>query len=103
MSFHHNSRSVCKKFKSPFKEQTDSTPIASNDLSEYQTLCKKEASLDDDISELIGVETDVKNVMKLLHEYNEIKDVTQIVLGRLASLEGQTLKEVHERFGLEDK
>lgn len=103
MSFHHNSRSVCKKFKSPFKDQAESVPVDPNDLSEYQTLCKKEASLDKDISELICFETDVKDVMNLLHKYNEIKDATQIVFGRLASLEGQTLKQVHERFGLEDK
>ncbi|XP_034238455.1 DNA repair protein SWI5 homolog [Thrips palmi] len=102
MSF-HNSRSVSKKFKSPFKDQAQSAPIASNDLSEFEALRKKEASLDDDISNLIGIETDVKTVMSLLHKYNEIKDATQIVLGRLASLEGQTLKQVHERFGLEDK
>ncbi|XP_076316308.1 DNA repair protein SWI5 homolog isoform X3 [Tachypleus tridentatus] len=35
-----------------------------------------------------------------LHEYNEIKDAAQCVLGRLASLDGVTIKEVHERYGL---
>ena len=35
-----------------------------------------------------------------LHEYNEIKDATQAVLGRLAVIDGVTTKELHEKYGL---
>lgn len=38
--------------------------------------------------------------MNLLHEYNEIKDAAQIILGAIARVEGFTLRELHERFEL---
>ncbi|KAK3826389.1 MAG: DNA repair protein [Linnemannia gamsii] len=36
-----------------------------------------------------------------LHEYNEIKDVGQVILGKCAELEGTTIKKQYENFGLE--
>ncbi|KAF9539702.1 swi5-like zinc finger protein [Mortierella hygrophila] len=36
-----------------------------------------------------------------LHEYNEIKDVGQVILGKCAELEGTTIKTQYENFGLE--
>jgi hypothetical protein len=36
-----------------------------------------------------------------LHEYNEIKDVGQMVLGKIAEIEGTTTTALYERFGLE--
>ncbi|PWN54419.1 Swi5-domain-containing protein [Violaceomyces palustris] len=38
--------------------------------------------------------------IKLLNEYNEVKDATQVLFGRLASLEGVTSKTIHERYGI---
>ncbi|GIX91049.1 hypothetical protein CEXT_174681 [Caerostris extrusa] len=37
-----------------------------------------------------------------LHEYNEIKDVAQMVMGRIAVLEQTTVRAVHEEFGMKD-
>ncbi|KAF9927033.1 hypothetical protein FBU30_003531 [Linnemannia zychae] len=36
-----------------------------------------------------------------LHEYNEIKDVGQVILGKCAELEGTTIKKQYENFGLD--
>jgi len=41
-----------------------------------------------------------KNKIQLLHEYNDLKDSAQIVIGILAEKEGVTIKELHERYGL---
>ncbi|CAG8716707.1 9796_t:CDS:2, partial [Dentiscutata heterogama] len=37
----------------------------------------------------------------LLHEYNAIKDIGQMLFGKCAELDGTTTKEIYERFGLE--
>ena len=36
-----------------------------------------------------------------LHEYNEVKDAGQILLGKIAEVEGTTTAAVYERFGLD--
>ena len=36
-----------------------------------------------------------------LHEYNEVKDVGQLLLGKIAEVEGTTTAALYERFGLE--
>ncbi|KAL7672597.1 hypothetical protein ACOME3_007481 [Neoechinorhynchus agilis] len=38
----------------------------------------------------------------LLHEYNDIKDVAQILLGQIASIDQCSIKQVSERFGIGD-
>ena len=46
----------------------------------------------------------VSRARRLLHEYNEAKDIAQSLFGQLAALEGVTTKKVYERFdvALED-
>ncbi|GJJ78529.1 DNA repair protein Swi5/Sae3 [Entomortierella parvispora] len=39
--------------------------------------------------------------IRLLHEYNEIKDVGQIILGKCAEIEGTTIKSQYEKYGLD--
>lgn len=106
MSF-HNSKGVSLKFKSPLKNDSQSVKLEKDAIEEYQVLVKRDASLDDDISVLSSTcassSNNVASVVSLLHEFNDIKDVTQIVLGKLASVQGKTLKELHEQFGLEDQ
>lgn len=36
-----------------------------------------------------------------LHEYNEVKDMAQLLLGKLAEVEGTTTTSLYEQFGLE--
>lgn len=43
-----------------------------------------------------------EEIMKALHRYNDIKDATQEVLGRLAILEGVTVAEIHRKYNLQE-
>lgn len=38
--------------------------------------------------------------MRLLHEYNNLKDATQTVLGVLAQAKRVSIKEMHKRYNL---
>lgn len=62
-------------------------------------------SLDAQIEALLWVEakydSEVQDHMKRLHAYNETRDVTQDLLGRIASVEGTTVAALYERFDLE--
>ncbi len=41
-----------------------------------------------------------KALMANLHAYNEVKDIAQALLGRLATVEGCTTKSLYARFNL---
>ncbi|KAG0306810.1 swi5-like zinc finger protein [Dissophora globulifera] len=41
--------------------------------------------------------------IKQLHRYNEVKDAGQIILGKVAELEGTTIKKQYEVFGLDSE
>ncbi|KAI8118481.1 hypothetical protein FF38_12277 [Lucilia cuprina] len=41
-----------------------------------------------------------KEIMKLLHEFNDVKDAAQIVIGKLANMQGKTIKELHLEYNL---
>ncbi|CAG9864373.1 unnamed protein product [Phyllotreta striolata] len=47
-----------------------------------------------------GVTGDLRPQMEALHDYNETKDLAQTILGRLAEVEGITIKELHLRYEL---
>ncbi|KAJ2459036.1 swi5-like zinc finger protein, partial [Coemansia sp. RSA 2322] len=36
-----------------------------------------------------------------LHRYNDIKDAGQVLFGKLAELQGKTVKEVYEEYGVD--
>jgi len=42
----------------------------------------------------------VQGHIKLLHDYNEAKDATQVLIGKLAILKETTVKQLHEDYGL---
>ncbi|KZO98802.1 Swi5-domain-containing protein [Calocera viscosa TUFC12733] len=42
----------------------------------------------------------LKEHIRILHEYNELKDATQMMLGRLASMRDTTIRQVHDEYGL---
>ncbi|MGH0163828.1 UNVERIFIED_CONTAM: hypothetical protein FKN15_045820 [Acipenser sinensis] len=77
-----------------------------------------QASLREDIEELKGRQEELSTQIALLeaegysveeldqhidqlHEYNDIKDVGQMLLGRLATIRGVTTKDLYGEFGLE--
>jgi hypothetical protein len=37
----------------------------------------------------------------MLHDYNELKDTVQSIIGKLAEIEGATTKEMYSKYGLE--
>lgn len=47
------------------------------------------------------LEEELQTHIDALHEYNEIKDTGQLLLGKIAELEGTTTASLYERFGLE--
>lgn len=85
-------------------KKVDSKETSSNlELkSRYEKLLKENAQLDKAIKELEenGVTTDLHPQMDALHEYNEMKDLAQMILGYLADAEHVTVTELHKRFNL---
>lgn len=41
--------------------------------------------------------------IRLLHDYNEVKDAAQMLMGKLAEKEGVCTKDMYGRYGLEIK
>lgn len=57
-------------------------------------------SLDIELEKLKRKKKEKDEIMNALHQYNDIKDATQEVLGRLAILEGVTVAEMHRKYNL---
>ncbi|CAH1105878.1 unnamed protein product [Psylliodes chrysocephalus] len=94
-----------KLYRTPKKlKKVDSKETSTNlELkSRYERLQKENSKLDKEIEglEKDGVTEDMHLQMEALHDYNEMKDVTQVVLGYLADVEHVTLKELHQRYNL---
>lgn len=82
---------------------------ASLDNSSVQELRSKYDALKADIAALnieietltaTGVDANLTNEMRALHDYNEIKDLTQSVLGQLANIEQTTAAALHAKYNL---
>lgn len=66
-----------------------------------ESLRQRENELDREIAELQsqGLSIDeLDRQIDLLHRYNDIKDIAQTVMGRLAELESVTVKSLHEKY-----
>jgi hypothetical protein len=57
-----------------------------------------------EVAELRERQRRVDEYIRALHTYNEVKDVAQMLLGKLAEQEGVTTRDLYERYalGLED-
>ncbi|THH30238.1 hypothetical protein EUX98_g3962 [Antrodiella citrinella] len=60
------------------------------EVAELQSILGENANANDIVSEHIT----------LLHRYNEAKDATQILIGKLAMHRGTTIREIHDDYGL---
>uniref|UniRef100_A0A6V7LXE5 DNA repair protein SWI5 homolog n=1 Tax=Bracon brevicornis TaxID=1563983 RepID=A0A6V7LXE5_9HYME len=70
---------------------------------EYNELLQTEKELDEELKKLrmeIAEGPSVKDTMHDLHEYNDIKDSTQIVLGAMAEMYKSTVAQLHKTFNL---
>uniref|UniRef100_A0A8C2YJ09 DNA repair protein SWI5 homolog n=2 Tax=Chinchilla lanigera TaxID=34839 RepID=A0A8C2YJ09_CHILA len=71
---------------------------------DVQKLKEKMDMLDQEISQLLSEGYHVDELeahISQLHEYNDIKDVGQMLLGKLAVIRGVTTKELYPEFDLD--
>jgi len=58
------------------------------------------ASLAKELGDGVDADRIVKRHISLLHDYNEAKDATQVLIGKLAQMKGVTIRQIHEDLGL---
>ncbi|KAJ3653456.1 hypothetical protein Zmor_012706 [Zophobas morio] len=70
--------------------------------SKYESLLHENAELSKQIEALKseGATTDLQPQIAALHRYNEMKDLTQAVIGYLANAEQVSVAELHVRYNL---
>uniref|UniRef100_A0A8C3NJ23 DNA repair protein SWI5 homolog n=1 Tax=Geospiza parvula TaxID=87175 RepID=A0A8C3NJ23_GEOPR len=71
---------------------------------EIKELKQKDLALDQEIAQLLSEGYSLEELDKhisLLHEYNEIKDAGQMLLGKLAVIRGVTTKQLYPEYDLE--
>ncbi|KAI5937964.1 DNA repair protein SWI5 [Manis javanica] len=88
---------------SPNSGQADGASEDSLHL-DTEKLKEKRAMLDKEIAQLMseGYNVDeLEDHIAQLHEYNDIKDVGQMLLGKLAMIRGVTTKELYPEFDLD--
>ncbi|XP_023556025.1 DNA repair protein SWI5 homolog [Octodon degus] len=88
---------------SPKSGQADETSKDALHL-DVQKLKEKRDTLDKEINQLISEGYSVDELeahISQLHEYNDVKDVGQMLLGKLAVIRGVTTKELYPEFGLD--
>ncbi|XP_053196386.1 DNA repair protein SWI5 homolog [Scomber japonicus] len=98
-------RTPFKKVHSNFKSPLQVTEIAK--LSPEEEVAELERSREKLDAEIAQLEAEGYRVEELehhidkLHEYNDIKDIGQSLLGRLAALRGTTTRDLYSHFGLD--
>nr|XP_003470653.2 DNA repair protein SWI5 homolog [Cavia porcellus] len=102
-----HSRSCRGAFRSPRPSpksgQADGTNKEALHL-DVEKLKEKRDMLDKEISQLLAEGYHVDELeahISKLHEYNDIKDVGQMLLGKLAVIRGVTTKELYPEFDLD--
>uniref|UniRef100_A0A8C4Q3C1 DNA repair protein SWI5 homolog n=1 Tax=Eptatretus burgeri TaxID=7764 RepID=A0A8C4Q3C1_EPTBU len=96
---------LSRTFKSPVVSSPPS--VAGGQVypeQEFEALQRKLVALDAEIEELTqeGCQLDELEVhIEKMHEYNEVKDVAQMLLGRLAVVRGVTTRDLYEDYNLQ--
>lgn len=92
-------QNIQKRNKQSSKGSNENFP---DQKSRYDALLREKGQLDQEIAELqnTGITTDLKPQMNALHEYNEMKDLTQMVIGYLSNTEQCSIVELYRRYGL---
>uniref|UniRef100_A0A672UVL2 DNA repair protein SWI5 homolog n=4 Tax=Psittacidae TaxID=9224 RepID=A0A672UVL2_STRHB len=100
-------RSGAAGFKSPIPSPRSCQPHGANEESlqyEIEELKQKDLALDQEIAQLLSEGYSLEELEKhisLLHEYNDIKDAGQMLLGKLAVIRGVTTKQLYPEYDLE--
>ncbi|AWP15125.1 putative DNA repair protein SWI5 -like [Scophthalmus maximus] len=92
---------VHSNFKSPV-QVTDGAKVSP--AQEVAELERRREQLDTEIAQLEAEGCRVEELehhIDMLHEYNDIKDIGQSLLGRIAALRGTTTRDLYSHFGLE--
>ncbi|XP_026716478.1 DNA repair protein SWI5 homolog, partial [Athene cunicularia] len=94
-------------FKSPVPSPRSCQPNGANSEAlkyEIEELKQKDLALDQEIAQLLSEGYSLEELEKhisLLHEYNDIKDAGQMLLGKLAVIRGVTTKQLYPEYDLE--
>ncbi|TDH01959.1 hypothetical protein EPR50_G00168120 [Perca flavescens] len=92
---------VHSNFKSPL-QVTESAKVSPAE--EVAELKRRGEQLDTEIAQLEAEGCRVEELehhIDMLHEYNDIKDIGQSLLGRIAAVRGTTTRDLYSHFGLE--
>ncbi|KAL3191893.1 hypothetical protein MRX96_059398 [Rhipicephalus microplus] len=91
----------------PFSSPMKATPVSSESVEDLQKklagLRNRSRLLDEEIEQLKAEGCTIEELpwhMEQLHTYNQIKDIAHQVIGSLAVLEGVTIKDKQEHYGL---
>ncbi|XP_054249390.1 DNA repair protein SWI5 homolog [Indicator indicator] len=94
-------------FKSPIPSPRSCQPNGASEEAlryEIEELKQKDLALDQEIAQLLSEGYNLEELnqhISLLHEYNDIKDAGQMLLGKLAVIRGVTTKELYPKYDLE--
>ncbi|TMS08600.1 DNA repair protein SWI5 homolog isoform X1 [Larimichthys crocea] len=94
-------KKVHSNFKSPLQVCESAKVSPAEEVAE---LVRRREQLDIEITQLEaeGYRVDeLEHHIDMLHEYNDIKDIGQSLLGRIAALRGTTTRDLYSQFGLE--
>uniref|UniRef100_A0A8C6U9W3 DNA repair protein SWI5 homolog n=1 Tax=Neogobius melanostomus TaxID=47308 RepID=A0A8C6U9W3_9GOBI len=92
---------VHSSFKSPLQVPESTKVSLEEEVAELQ---RRRQQLDSEIALLESEGYDVDELeqhIDKMHEYNDIKDIGQSLLGRIAALRGTTTRDLYSHFGLE--
>ncbi|XP_030005814.1 DNA repair protein SWI5 homolog [Sphaeramia orbicularis] len=94
-------KKVHSNFRSPLQVMESAKVRPEEEVVELE---KRLEQLDSEIAQLEAEGYRVEELehhIDMLHEYNDIKDIGQSLLGRLAALRGTTTRDLYSNFGLE--
>lgn len=96
-----SNNSLTPQKSTPLKK--DDKPLTEEEKLEYSSFIAIKESLESEITSFnknSEAQSSMKEIMELLHDYNNIKDATQVILGALATMRGVTVASLHEEFDL---
>nr|XP_046230211.1 DNA repair protein SWI5 homolog [Scatophagus argus] len=94
-------KKVHSNFKSPLQVSESAKVSPAEEVAELE---RRREQLDTEIAQLEAEGYSVEELehhIDKLHEYNDIKDIGQLLLGRIAALKGTTTRDLYSHFGLE--